>query len=1069
MSINVKRFIIELKIVALLGAGILCGVSSPAGADVPKVTIAGGQIVLRAAPGTSENDVRALAENAKCDLVRAVPYCPDYYLLRLKSYAGRTGLVAEPITDEVNDALTTLRAQAGVIADPNYIVHLDRGAVGGGAKYKAGKAKVSRAPAPPSGLNVTPNDPLYPRQWGLPAIRMPEAWAIQFGAKPIVVGVADTGIDVGHPDFALPDGTGTRIVAAKNFATTDPAAIQDTNGHGTHTAGTVAATTNNNTPTGVASVAGWNRNNVDVRVTVARVFEGETSTDDIINAGIGYLIDQKVNVISLSLGGYGVSQLERDTIQRAITAKIIVVASAGNAAVDNGQFPHYPSDLPGVIKVTAIGPDRTLAFYSNYGGPVAVTAPGGSDPSFSDASKMIWSTYARGVPVPGYPATDTDGYQAIMGTSMACPHVSGVVALVLAAGGPQDPARMKTLLQTTAQPLDEIPNPSGGNKYGSGLVDAYSAVLPYSDPPFSVSLTGPVDRGTYFTSQTAPLQVTAIGVSHAPGAGAVKVKIFSLPDNQTAVFTEGTDFTIPRAIPSGQPLATPFTVSAPASGNLGIGAGRYKAVLTVNDVPIATQFFDVASQTQPRGRTLFAYPFRIREVNAAAPERTALGTQTVFSLARYLTNRISSDPDYAIFQSSGGTQDKRGSFSATDADGSPLVYESGVSNVSIAPVGLGYWLDLNDNRPLNTVGSPVLSPVYIKLYASNSGWNMIGAPFTGPSGWGTLSVELNGTLYSLSDAIKNNILGSALVGYENGDYAYNIYPNGQMEPFHGYWVRALRDCRLIVAPTSSNRSLKTTATRRGLPTVEGWRARLSARVAGDVDGQNYFGQAKGAADGTDALDVLKPPAGGGHSYLRFVNNTDSSRAVSNAFDMRAADSAHSEWTAAVSADKTNAEVTVSWENLGGASRRANFLLTDAISGQKVDMKTRSSYTFRSGEAGSTRYLKITMTQGASAGPLAINNVSIASGRSAAQAGFTVRFNTTAEAEITGTVKALNGKALATLSGATRSVSGTATVLRWDGRSNSGATLAPGPYLIEITARTADGQSAKFLQPVQNVR
>ena len=133
------------------------------------------------------------------------------------------------------------------------------------------------------------------------------------------------------------------------------------------------------------------------------------------------------------------------------------------------------------------------------------------------------------------------------------------------------------------------------------------------------------------------------------------------------------------------------------------------------------------------------------------------------------------------------------------------------------------------------------------------------------------------------------------------------------------------------------------------------------------------------------------------------------------------------------------------------------------------MKSRSSYTFRSGEAGSTRYLKVTMTPTLSAGPLAITGMTVVGGRSAADAGFTVRFSTTAEADITGAIKSLSGKTVAELSGASRSTMTGATTLRWDGRARSGGTLPPGPYLVEVTARSADGQTAKFVQPIQNLR
>ena len=206
MSMNVKRFIIRIQAVVVAALGLLGFAASPSRAETPKVTMAPGQIIVHAAPGMSESDVRALAATAKCDFLRAIPYCPGFYVVRLQSYTGKTLPVEEEENDAVKAAIDALNANTGVKASPDLIGHLTRYAPPAG---KSGGR--SRAYQPPSGLNITPDDPLLNLQWGLRLIRMPEAWAIQYGIRPIVVGVADSGIDIGHPDFATPDGKGTRV------------------------------------------------------------------------------------------------------------------------------------------------------------------------------------------------------------------------------------------------------------------------------------------------------------------------------------------------------------------------------------------------------------------------------------------------------------------------------------------------------------------------------------------------------------------------------------------------------------------------------------------------------------------------------------------------------------------------------------------------------------------------------------------------------------------------------------------------------------------------------------------
>ena len=109
---------------------------------------------------------------------------------------------------------------------------------------------------------------------------------------------------------------------------------------------------------------------------------------------------------------------------------------------------------------------------------------------------------------------------------MAAPHVTGAVALLLAAGAPRDPKVIKNALQSTARTLpDDIPNFNGGNRYGAGLLDVYSALLPYADPTFSVGLVGDLQLGSTYSPTQKPLTIRAVGVTKAPAVGAVTIEI----------------------------------------------------------------------------------------------------------------------------------------------------------------------------------------------------------------------------------------------------------------------------------------------------------------------------------------------------------------------------------------------------------------------------------------------------------------------------------------------------------------------------------------------------------------
>jgi hypothetical protein len=178
----------------------------------------------------------------------------------------------------------------------------------------------------------------------------------------------------------------------------------------------------------------------------------------------------------------------------------------------------------------------------------------------------------------------------------------------------------------------------------------------------------------------------------------------------------------------------------------------------------------------------------------------------------------------------------------------------------------------------------------------------------------------NGTTYKLEDAVRQNILKGGLVGYANGDYYFQIAPQGQLQPFNGYWVQALQDCILIVPPAASANQIVATrsavpsrAVTNGSATTSSWRVRLQATVGGDRDGQNFFGTAPGATTGEDETDIAKPPSGAGRAYARFLvrsataatngANKASSRATSTAlaYDLRSPNARREIWTVAVSA------------------------------------------------------------------------------------------------------------------------------------------------------------------------
>ncbi len=354
-------------------------------------------------------------------------------------------------------------------------------------------------------LDVTTNptgETYWSHQWGMGqtwGIRAPQAWSRSTGAG-AVVGVVDTGITA-HPDLT---GSSTAIVgrnvlAGYDFISTTEIALdgdgRDANPsdlvpsgsfHGTHVSGIIGALLNGQGVVGAAP---------DVRIQPLRAMgQGGGIDSDIMAAmrwGAGLHVpgvpDNRtpVDVLNLSLGGYGACTVAMQSTIDAVTARgVAVVVSAGNSAIALANV--SPANCTGVIRVTATGATGLLAAYSNVGTPAApatIAAPGGSSvPNPANGSTGgIVSTGNDGSTKVGKPA-----YVSMVGTSMAAPHVSGVVALLKAARPSLTPAAITAILQKTASPLRTACKAS---VCGAGIVDAAAAVADQVPGPALPALT----------------------------------------------------------------------------------------------------------------------------------------------------------------------------------------------------------------------------------------------------------------------------------------------------------------------------------------------------------------------------------------------------------------------------------------------------------------------------------------------------------------------------------------------------------------------------------------------------
>ena len=305
-----------------------------------------------------------------------------------------------------------------------------------------------------------PNDSLYIRQSYLQNIFAPSAWdSVKAEGTNTIIAIVDSGTDISHPDLAdniwnnrneIPDNgidddqNGyVDDIHGWNFSTNSPDPSSTTSSHGTHTAGIACGVTNNSI--GIAG-ASWN-------ATVLPVNTASTSANQIISygyEGILYAAENGAQIISCSWGSGAFSFTGQLIIDHVTELGTIVIASAGNENTDN---PLYPASYDKVLSVAATGEDDVKTQFSNYGLHVDVAAPG----------LDILST------------VNNAQYGYLSGTSMSCPLVAGVVALVMAKNEDWLGIQAAEQVRLTSDNIDSK-NPAYTGLLGKGRVNAFRAI-----------------------------------------------------------------------------------------------------------------------------------------------------------------------------------------------------------------------------------------------------------------------------------------------------------------------------------------------------------------------------------------------------------------------------------------------------------------------------------------------------------------------------------------------------------------------------------------------------------------
>ena len=358
----------------------------------------------------------------------------------------RSAAISEQVWDIARDYGVVPRPNSEFSFDDNiYILEGDRQLLNALKRSDLKKYTEYIEPNYIYSVSDIPNDPDYPKQWNFHNINVEAAWEETKGDG-VTVAVIDTGIS------RVPDLINTKFVSGYDFVN-DRVDAPDDFGHGTHVAGTVAQSTNN--LYGVAGIA------YEAKLMPLKVLnsQGGGTVADIAEA-IKFAADNNADIINMSLGGGGESQLMKEAIAYADEKGVVVIAAAGNS---NQNAAAYPARYPHVIGVSALDPTGRKAPYSNFGAGIDISAPGGAITEGNPNGGILQNTIN--------PRTGKSIFASFQGTSMASPHVAGVAALVKAAGV-NNPEEIETILKQSSRKVAEDPL----NHFGAGHLDAAAAV-----------------------------------------------------------------------------------------------------------------------------------------------------------------------------------------------------------------------------------------------------------------------------------------------------------------------------------------------------------------------------------------------------------------------------------------------------------------------------------------------------------------------------------------------------------------------------------------------------------------
>ena len=421
---------------------------------------------------------------------------------------------------------------------------------------------------------------------------------------------------------------------------------------------------------------------------------------------------------------------------------------------------------------------------------------------------------------------------------------------------------------------------------------------------------------------------------------------------------------------------------------------------------------------------------------------------------------------------------------------------SAATSVSPIEVGRGYWLKFSPLAPtvqiaLSVTGIAPASDTDFTL-SCPYGWNLIGSPFSQPIDKDKILVQyLQNDAISWSDAVSRSLVADKPFAFDpdTGNYVETTSLDGAS--WTGYWLRVLvpGGVNLLLPGPDSQTSRaqspfryvgRATTTTAAVAPRPDWTVHLRAQTEPGINGSRVgttafaaFGAASAAQKGFDnRYDSEAPPAIVAGVAVHFPHN-DWGRSAGGRYvaDFRALGSGgtgRASWDVSVDPPASGSGlVTLSWDNVGTVPRSTNLTLIDKETGTRTSLRGRSAYTFQAA-GGKTRAFQM-VAEPARSQPLMVHSIVASTTRAQGISNLSVSYVVTdPEANVTVEMATLGGRVIRHIvdgAGSGRAEVGGRRSVRWDGRSQEGAAVAPGVYLLNITARSTDGTVVRASRPV----